>query len=284
MRKLFDGQDHVINYIDDILIYTDTWDEHVKVLESVFRRIEQAGLTARPTKCMIGYESLEFLGHIVGEGLIKPQPSKIAKIMEASPPKTKKEVRSFMGLANYYRKFIPNFSAIAVPLTDLTKKGYKSEVNWGEAQQRAFDTLKARLSSSPILHLPDNDKVFILRTDASDTGIGAILMQQEGDQSFPICYASRKMLPRETRYSVIERECLAIIWAILKFHIYLYGRQFIIETDHQPLTYLSTMKFSNNRVMRWALSLQPYRFTLRAIKGSDNSGADFLSRCSKEFE
>lgn len=104
-------------------------------------------------------------------------------------------------------------------------------------------------------------------------------MQPEGDQNFPVCYASRKLLPREQKYSVIERECLAVVWAIAKFHIYLYGKEFVLETDHHPLAFLATAKLTNNRVMRWALSLQPYRYVVKAIKGTENAGADFLSRC-----
>ena len=217
---------------------------------SVLQTLRESGLTARPSKCFLGFGSLEFLGHVVGEGVIKPLPDKITKITKVARPKTKKEVRSFIGLTSYYRRFIPNFAAIAAPLTDLTKSGGPREIEWGDAQQKAFETLKARLATSPILHLPDAEKVFILRTDASDTGLGAVLMQPEGDQNFPVCYASRKLLPREQKYSVIERECLALVWAIAKFHIYLYGKEFIAETDHHPLALLATAKLNNSRVIR----------------------------------
>ena len=279
MRKLLKGQSHVVNFIDDILIYTDTWIEHLQILREVLGRLRNSNLTAKPSKCMIGFDSLDFLGHIVGNGKIRPQPDKVDKILHATKPSTKKEVRSFMGLVNYYRKFIPNFSAIAVPITDLTKKGNPNHVKWEESQEKAFRTLKARLASAPILHLPDHSRSYILRTDASDVGIGAVLMQEDGDILFPICYASRKLLQRERAYAVIERGCLALIWAISKFHMYLYGKEFLVETDHHPLAYLTTAKVNNSRIMRWALSLQQYRFTVKAIKGIDNIGADHLSRC-----
>ncbi|KAJ8019153.1 hypothetical protein HOLleu_42443 [Holothuria leucospilota] len=279
MRKLLKGLKSVVNYIDDVLIFTTTYDEHVFMLNEVFRRLRDAGLTARPTKCFVGYHSLDFLGHMVGEGLLKPQSDKVNEILEASIPKTKKEVRSFLGLVGYYRKFIPHFAAIAVPLTDLTKSKYPNKVRLEEPQERAFQTLKCRIATSPILHLPDIDKVFILQTDASDVGLGAVLLQEFDGTKFPIHYASKKLLPREVAYSVVERECLALVWAVTKFHVYLYGRQFILETDHYPLTYLSQAKLKNSRIMRWALCLQQYRYTIRAIKGSDNCGADFLSRC-----
>ena len=280
MRKLLDGLDQVINYIDDILIFTETWEEHLRVLQEVLRRILQAGLTARPSKCFVAFETLEFLGHVVGKGQLKPRPGKIEQIMNATRPTTKKEVRSFIGLVSYYRKFVPNFAAIAAPLTDLTRKGTPNVVKWGNAQELAFQTLKSHLQSEPILTLPDDRKPFVLATDASDIGIGAVLMQERDNMNHPVCYASRKLLPRERAFSVIERECLALVWAISKFHTYLYGREFILETDHHPLSYLAKAKVNNNRVMRWALSLQPYRFIIRAVKGSENVGPDFLSRCT----
>ena len=131
---------------------------------------------------------------------------------------------------------------------------------------------------SPILKLPDLNQTFILRTDASNRGIEGVLLQEEADCKLPVAYASRKLLPKEESYATVEKECLALIWAIQKFQRYLYGKYFIVETDHQPLLYLNKAKVSNARLMRWALLLQPYRFTIRAIKGSENVGADYLSR------
>ena len=135
------------------------------------------------------------------------------------------------------------------------------------------------MTRSPILRLPDVGRDFILRTDASNIGLGAVLLQEKDGIKFPIHYASKKLLPREQAYSTIERECLAIVWAVKKFQTYLYGRQFILETDHQPLVYMQKARVVNSRIMRWALSLQPYRMRIEAIKGSSqNVGADFLSR------
>ena len=279
MRKLLDGLDHVVNYIDDILIFTNTFEEHIELVDKVLCRLRAAGLAARPSKCYIAYQSLEFLGHIVSKGLIKPVPGKVDAILSAPRPRTKKEVRSFLGLVGYYRKFIPNFAAIAVPISDLTKNGKATNVEWGEAQELAFTTLKSRITTAPILHLPHTEKTYVLRTDASDKGIGAVLMQDVEGEKFPICFASKKLLKREQAYSVIEKECLALVWAVRKFHVYLYGKQFEIETDHYPLAYIGKTKQNNSRVMRWALSLQPYRYVVRVIRGKDNIGADFLSRC-----
>jgi len=210
---------------------------------------------------------------------LKPKTEKVSKIRQAHPLKTKKQLRAFLGLAGFYRKYVPNFATIAVPLTDATRKGSPNEIQWGEAQQRAFQALKVYITNPPILHLPDVNRPFILQTDASNIGLGAILLQEDDSGiKYPVAFASRKLLPRETHYSTIERECLAIVWGVTKFQEYLYGTEFILETDHQPLQYLGKAQFQNGRLMRWALALQPYRFLLRAIHGRENVGADCLSR------
>lgn len=283
MRRVLGGIEHTLNYIDDILIYTETFEKHLKVIESVLKRLREVGLTARPSKCSVGFKSLEFLGHVVGKGILRPNRDNVSKILESSRPMTKKQVRSFLGMVGYYQKFIPNYAGIAAPLSDLTRKGYPEKVKWGEAQEKAYSTLKARISSAPILHLPDLRETFILRTDASDVGLGAVLMQQHGDTKFPICFASKKLQPRERAYSVVERECLALVWAVNKFYAYLYGNEFVLETDHHSLSFISKAKLNNARVMRWALSLQPYRYVVKAIKGIENVGADFLSRCPMDM-
>jgi len=153
-----------------------------------------------------------------------------------------------------------------------------NKVKWGDAQDSAFVTLKKCLTSEPILKLPDIQGKFILRTDASERGLGVVLLQEEEGQILPVAYASRKLLPREQVLATIEKECLALVWGILKFQRYLYGKEFIIETDHQPLTYLNKAKVANAKLMRWALTLQPFRYVVKAIKGCDNVGADYLSR------
>ncbi|XP_078000810.1 uncharacterized protein LOC144453400 [Glandiceps talaboti] len=278
MRVLLSGMEDVENLMDDMLISTVSWKQHSELVVELLSRLRKAGLTARPSKCYIGYANLEFIGHGIGQGLLRVMPDKVHAIVNTKQPETIKEVKSFLGLANYYRKFVPNFAAIAVPLTDLTRKGQPKRVNWGESQERAFKLLKEILSREPVLRLPDFEKTFILRTDASDVGLGAVLMQEFDDGKFPLAYASRKLHPREKSYSVIERECLAIIWAMQKLQQYLYGREFILETDHQPLIYLKRAKVANSRLMRWALYLQSFNYRIVAIKGSMNIGADYLSR------
>ncbi|XP_071964120.1 uncharacterized protein [Antedon mediterranea] len=284
MRKLLKGMDNTLNYIDDILIHTASWDQHMKCLSELFGRLRRANLTARPSKCFIGYETIEFLGHVVGKGQVKPRVEKVQSILSAKQPERKKQLRSFLGMTNYYRKFIPNYSVIACPLTDKTKNREPNRICWEKAQESAFVKLKGKLNSTPILCLPNLNKDFILRTDASECGVGAVLMQQYGDVKFPVAYASKKLLPREKAYSVMEKECLAIVWSVRKFESYLYGRNFTLETDHQPLVFMQRAKLSNGRIMRWALALQPYKFRIEAIKGSENVGADYLSRVKLLFE
>ena len=164
------------------------------------------------------------------------------------------------------------------PLSDLTQKGQPSKVEWGDAQEKAYQTLNNLLTNDPILHLLDPEKTFVLRMDASDYGIGAVLMQEHGGKLFPICYANKKLSNAELNYSTIEKECLALVWGIKRFHMYLYGVHFVLQTDHEPLKYMSSAKFTKNCLMRWAMFLQRYNMKVGAIKGSDNVGADYPSR------
>ena len=277
MRKLIKDLD-IDNYVDDILCHHERWKQHIETLRETFVRIRAAGLTIRPSKCFIGYSSIDFTGHVVGNGEMHMEDDKLQKIRDATPPQTKKQVRSFLGLAGYYRKFIPHFAEVASPLTDLTKKGQPNKIIWGPNQAKAFKTLRDLLTSAPILRLPDLSRQFILRTDASDVGVGAVLLQCYEDGIFPVAYASKKLLPREQNYSVIERECLAIVYGVKKFQKYIYGTSFVIQTDHAPLAYLQKAKTESQRLMRWALFLQNYKYCVEAIRGSENVGADFLSR------
>ncbi|XP_033099549.1 uncharacterized protein LOC117103147 [Anneissia japonica] len=243
MRKC--GLHHVVNYIDDILVFTETWIEHIETLSNLFIRLKEANLTARPTKCYIGLEEVEFLCHLVGHGLYQPIPGKLKSIQNVERPRTNKQLRSFLGLANYYRNFIPNFAAIAAPLTDKTRKGEPNKLIWERNQIVAFDALKCKLGTSPILHLPDLNRMMILRTDASNIALGAMLLQEFDGHKFPIAFISKKLNQAQRNYATIERECLAIVWAIHKFEPYLYGREFVIETDHQPLLCMPKSKVAN---------------------------------------
>ena len=278
MRKLLRGLRNLKNYLDDVLSHTAVWTEHPTILRQFFQRVREANLSLKPSKCFIGYTSLVFLGHKLGQDTLAPNDDLVQKIRDAPSPTNKKQLRSFLGLVGYYRAFVPNFAAIAAPLTDLTKKGSPDKLVWTEIHEQAFQALKGHVCTHPVLCLPDVNKPFILQTDASADGIGAILLQEVNGVKHPVAFASKRLLPRERNFSTIEREALAIVWGVQKFQNYLMGVHFTLETDHHPLQYLDTAKFQNSRIMRWSLLLQPYRFTVRAIKGSDNVGADFLSR------
>lgn len=278
MRKIFSGMTNVESYIDDLIIYNNDWDSHLATLNEVFQRLQHAKLTARPSKCMLAAKSVEFLGHSIGHDWITPSDDNLEKIRSAKRPSSKKEVRSFIGLLNYYRDFIPNFAAIAAPLTDLTKKGQPNKVIWEEAQEKAFCTLQTALLQKPILKLPDHQRQFVLRTDASAIGLGAVLLQEYEGKLHPVGFASKKLTAAEGRYSTLQKECLAIVWGITKFRLFLAGKLFVLQTDHKPLAYLNTAKYQNDKVMRWALALQEYEYHVRDIPGKDNHIADYLSR------
>ncbi|XP_047482831.1 uncharacterized protein LOC125034845 [Penaeus chinensis] len=225
MRHLFGNMDGVETFLDDILIHSKTWKQHCGILQRVLGILQEANLTARPIKCEIGKRNLEYLGHVIGEGCIKPTKEKVSAILNAPAPTTKKEVRSFMGLSGYYRRFVPDYATIAAPLNEMVKKNAPNKVKWEDKHEMAFNKLKQALVNDPILKLPDVNKPFILRTDASDVGLGAVLLQEE-DAKMPVAYASRKLSDAEKKYSVVERECLAVVWATKKFYRYLYGQQF----------------------------------------------------------
>ena len=280
VRQLLKGLPNTVAYIDDILVHTKTWQEHVLTLESLLHRMKEANLTARPSKCVVGATCVEFVGHRVGQGAVTAIEDNVSRILEAPRPRTKTELRSFLGLVNFYRAYIANFAAVAVSLTDLTRKGQPRVLEWGEAQEKAFNSLKMKglLASKPILKLRGMDKPFVLRTDASDKGVGAVLLQSHGGSLFPVAFASKKLSDRERKYSTMERECLAMVWGVKKFLLYLYGRPFVLQTDHQPLIFLNKAKLLNDRIMRWALFLQNHKMHIVSIKGADNVGADFMSR------
>ena len=227
---------------------------------------------------------IDFVGHRVGRDTVKPLPEKIEQVLSATTPTTKKQLRAFLGLIGYYRRYIDGFATLSAPLTDALKGGVRTALKWGPEQAAAFETLKDKLCSDPVLRLPDLSRPFVLRTDASDVGLGSVLLQEFDDGLFPIAYAGRKLNSAERNYAIVERECLAVVWSVLKFSKYLAARHFVLQVDNRPLSFLNTAKLNNARVMRWALALQAYSFRTEAIKGSDNVGADFLSRAPRDDE
>ncbi|CAM5076411.1 unnamed protein product [Natator depressus] len=240
-QRLVDGLlaglgEYAVAYLDDVAIFSDSWADHLEHLQKVLERIREAGLTVKAKKCQIGLNRVTYLGHQVGQGTISPLQAKVDAIQRWPVPKSKKQVQSFLGLAGYYRRFVPHYSQIAAPLTDLTKKKQPNAVQWTEKCQKAFNKLKATLMSDPVLRAPDFDKPFLVTTDASERGVGAVLMQKGPDQEFhPVVFLSKKLSERESNWSITEKECYAIVYALEKLRPYVWGRRFHLQTDHAAL-------------------------------------------------
>ena len=280
-RLLTGAYEFAAAYLDDLVIYSSTWSDHLHHIHSMLQRLREAGLTVKLRKCQFGMQQCVYLGFVVGSGLLKPEVDKLQAIKQLPIPKTKRDVRAFLGITGYYRKFIADYATVAAPLTDLTKKNSPNQVIWTERCAQAWKTLKDILCSSPVLKSPDFSSQFILQTDASDHGVGAVLSQRdEHGADHPIAYFSKKLLAREVRYSTVEKECLAIRLATHSFRVYLLGRPFIIQTDHRALQWLDRLKDSNPRLARWSLALQPYQFTVEHRAGLLNGNADALSRAA----
>ena len=272
------GMPEISNFIDDILIVTDTWERHFECLQALFSRMQQMGMTVKPSKCLLGHRQLPYLGYVVGGATIRPEEEKVEKIRAVERPRTKKQLRSFLGLTGFYRRFCPNYAVVALPLTNATKKAHSHVLRWNDQMEEAFQKLKSFLTSEPLCVLPDVDRPFVLRTDASEEGLGAVLLQDHGAGLQPIAYASKKLTGPERNYSTIEKECLGVVWGVKRFEPYLFARSFVLQVDHNPLVYMSRLTPVNARLLRWALFLQQYRFEVQAIPGKMNVDADYLSR------
>lgn len=266
-------------YLDDLVIYTSTWPEHLSVLTKVFQRLSNASLTLNLSKCEFGKATVNYLGKKVGKGEVRPVEAKVAAIQEFPAPSTRRELRRFLGMSGYYRSFCRNFSSVAKPLTDLLSPS-KSFV-WTAESQAAFETIKQLLCSSPVLAAPNFTLPFKLEVDASAVGAGAVLLQEDGEGiDHPICFFSRKFNKHQCNYSTIEKEALALLLALQHFEVYVGCATYpvIVYTDHNPLTFLCRMYNQNQRLMRWALVVQNYNIEIRHKKGVDNVVADALSR------
>eukprot|EP00731_Ephydatia_muelleri_P028964 Em0020g608a len=264
-------------YLDDIIIVGTSFSEHLRNLAGVLQRLRQAGLKLKPSKCKWCQKSVTFLGHIVSEEGVAADPSKTAVVAGWPPPQSKREMQQFLGLANYYRKFVKNFAAIAKPLHRLTEKN--TDFKWTVECQHAFDVLRACLSSPPVLSYPDYSRRFVLDTDASDIGIGAVLSQEDATGSeVVIAYASRTLSRPEQRYCVTRKELLAAVEFIHHFRQYLLGREFTLRTDHSSLVWLRNFKEPEGQLARWLEKLQEYSFSVVHRQGTKHGNADALSR------
>lgn len=271
-----EGLDNVLVYLDDIIIFAESIEQHNKMLVAVLERLQKHNLSLQPEKCKLLLTEVNYLGHRITRDGITIEERSISAVKTFPIPKNAKQVRSFVGFANYYRQFIQDFAERTKPLTNLTKKNVKFV--WSPECQLAMEYLIKQITSSPILQAPDFEKEFILTTDASNFAIGAVLSQGEIGSDKPIAFYSRTLLDAETRYSTIEQEMLAIVASIRHFRVYLLCHRFCIVTDHNPLVYIRSSPNQNGRIMRWRLDLEEYDFYVVHKSGVQNTNADFLSR------
>jgi hypothetical protein len=267
-------------YFDDIVIYSDSVASHLKHLDIVLARLRDAGLTVSPGKMVIGTHKIEFLGHIFENGKVSLNPDRTKPIDQFPTPTNIKKLAKFLGMCSFYSRFIPNFSQITQPLNHLKRKGV--QWTWGQEQEAAFQNLKKALVAQPVLRLPDFNNEFYLQTDASGSGLGAVLSQKVDGHLAPIAYASRPLNRHERRYGTFELEGLGVVFALTKFRQYLEHRQFHLHTDNSALSFILNHPRQIGKIGRWITLLNSFQFTVTHIKGIDNSAADFLSRLYEE--
>ena len=272
-----------INYVDDIINYATNFDELLRILEKLLLRIRETGFKLKASKCKFGYFELKILGQIVNREGIKPNPTGLDAIRKFPIPKTIKQVRSFLGLSNFFRKFIPRFAELSTPLTNLTRGSYpkkSSPVKWLEEHQKAFEEIKNKLTNPPLLKHFNPSLKIVIWTDASKIGIAGTLLQKSLDDEYlhPVSYISRRLNQCEEKYSAIELELLAIVYVMEQFRTYTYGEHVEIWTDHAPLRYLDNIKTFSVRIQRLKSKLVDFDFTIKYRKGLLNQVCDAMSR------
>ena len=264
-------------YIDDVIIPGRSFGEHLNNLQAVLQRLREAGLKLQPKKCAFLQRQVNYLGHVVTSDGVAADPAKVEKVSTWPIPTTVKEVQQFLGFAGYYRRFVKHFANVARPLHRLTER--VTEFRWTDECQAAFDELRRRLVTSPVLAYPDYTKSFTLDTDASDTGIGGVLSQRDADgEERVIAYASRALSKPERNYCVTRRELLGVVYFAQYFRPYLLGRRFTLRTDHGSLTWLRNFKEPEGQLARWLERLQEFDFEILHLRGRKHTNADALSR------
>ena len=271
-------------FFDDLLGHSRTFEKHLIDLPQILSRIRDAGMTIHPKKVQLCRRKFKLLGFIIDHGQIRPDPDKVSKLKNYPVPRNVKDIQKFLGLIGFYRRFIEKFADLARPLTKLLSKSVK--FLWTEETQSSFENLRHALINYTLLYLPDLNKPFTIQTDASDVGIGAVLLQEIDEVRNPVWFASRVFQGAETRYSTSEKECLAVIYALDKFREFVEYSKFIIETDHQALAWLQRIKEPSGRLARWFMKLQMYDFEIKYRPGSSTHihGADALSRTHESVQ
>ena len=263
-------------YLTDIIVFSSSWEEHLACLRQVFERLRHANLKLGAEKCTFAEKEVSYLGHrVTAEGLFHDSVL-LTAIRDIPPPKTATEVRSFFGLAGYYRRYVKNFAAIAGPLHALTRKD--AVFHWSAECQTAFDRLKTVLTTSPITAFPDFSQAFLLYTDASTAGLGAILAQVRDGKECIICCTSWSLNQAEKAYPATKLECLAIVWDVAKFRPYFMPMPFEVYTDHYALQWLKTMRTGSALLHRWSAALEEYDFTVCHRAEKAQTHVDGLSR------
>lgn len=270
-------------YIDDIIVFGKDLDEHIARVEQVLERIRLAGLKLKPVKCEMLQTEVGFLGHVVSGAGVKPSPTNIAKIVDWPKPRNAKQVKQFVAMGSYYRRYIKDFASMVRPMVDLTKKGKK--FLWNDACDEAFEKLKQALISADVMGYPVNDGgMFILDVDASDVGIGGVLHQVQEGRERVIAYASRALNKAESNYCITEKELLAVRFFVEYFRQYLLGRRFLVRSDHQSLVWLFRLKEPRGKIARWIEILSQYDFSIEYRAGNKQGHCDALSRCENPRE
>ena len=282
MDTVLQGIPKVICYIDDILVTGDTEENHLKTLETVLQHLEKYNIRANKSKCKFFMDSVEYLGHVINAEGLHTTDEKVKAILQAPEPKNVQEMRSFLGLLHYYGKFLPNLAMLLKPLNDQLREGVSWR--WTKDCAKAFAEAKTLLSNAPVLAHYNPSLPIKMAGDASTYGLGAVISHTFPDGSErPIAFASRTLSSAERNYPQVEKEALSLVYGIRKFHQYLYGRQFVMVTDHEPLLVLLGSKkevppLAAARLQRWALLLSAYSYQLEFRKTSKHGNADFLSR------
>ncbi|GFS88613.1 transposon Tf2-9 polyprotein [Trichonephila clavipes] len=278
MNRFCNGLEDILAlpYLDDIIVLSETFEKHMFDLKTIFERLLHFKLKANREKCHFASSRVKYLGFWITQKGIEVDPEKVASILDIPPPKNVKELQSFLQTCSWFRRYIQDFVKISRPLSYLTKKKVKWQ--WGFDQQNAFQTLKNSLTTPPVLKKEDGTKPYIIRTDASNYALGAVLLQGEGSDEHPIEYASRLLTPAERNYSTTEREALAVVWALKKFRGYIEGTEITVASDHQPLKWLLNLKSPTGRLARWALEIQSFNLKVQYIPGKAIVVADMLSR------